>query len=168
MSVPPLPPAFGNYALGDFVEVVAPDAISWLPQTAGWLGLGLAVLVVGGRYTGRALRHWYRNRYRREAMARLYRLSQNRGGSGFIGELNHLLKLVALVAYPREMVAKLSGEAWASFLNKQCNQAPFSPQQLQLLSVGSYQNVTIATQTRQDLVDASLHWIKTHQGAHNA
>ena len=29
MSAPPLPDIFGNYALGEFVEVVAPNAISW-------------------------------------------------------------------------------------------------------------------------------------------
>ena len=37
MSAPPLPEAFGNYALGDFVEVISPASISWLPQTPGWL-----------------------------------------------------------------------------------------------------------------------------------
>ena len=33
VSAPPLPETFGNYALGDFAEVVSPAAISWLPQT---------------------------------------------------------------------------------------------------------------------------------------
>ena len=35
MSAPPLPDIFGNYILGDFVEVVSPENVSWLPQTVG-------------------------------------------------------------------------------------------------------------------------------------
>ena len=65
MSAPPLPDAFGNYALGDFVEVVSPAAISWLPQTAGWAWLGLAALALALYKGWRWLQHWHRNRYRR-------------------------------------------------------------------------------------------------------
>ena len=49
MSAPPLPDTFGNYALGDFFEVVSPAAISWLPQTAGWAWLGLTAREVMNR-----------------------------------------------------------------------------------------------------------------------
>ena len=65
MSAPPLPEAFGNYALGDFAEVVSPAAVSWLPQTVAWRWLA-AALAVYLLYRGwRWLRHWHRNRYRR-------------------------------------------------------------------------------------------------------
>ena len=78
MSAPPLPDAFGNYALGEFVEVVPPPDISWWPQTTGWWWLG-AVLAGFALHRGwKLLRHWYRNRYRREAAGRLQRLA----GSG--------------------------------------------------------------------------------------
>ncbi len=50
MSAPPLPDIFGNYVLGDFVEVVSPENISWLPQTAGWVWLGAFLLAVLLRY----------------------------------------------------------------------------------------------------------------------
>ena len=71
MSAPPLPEVFGNYALGDFVEVVSPAGVSWWPQTVGWLWLGAGLLAYLGLRLWRFLRHWYRNRYRREAIARL-------------------------------------------------------------------------------------------------
>ena len=54
MSAPPLPEAFGNYALGEFVEVVSPADISWLPQTAGWTWVGIALLLFAGHRGWRA------------------------------------------------------------------------------------------------------------------
>ena len=77
MSAPPLPEVFGNYALGDFAEVIAPEAISWLPQTAGWLWLGIVLMLVAMRYSAKKLLHWYRNRYRREATEQLRLLNGN-------------------------------------------------------------------------------------------
>ena len=72
MSAPALPEIFGNYLLGEeFVEVVSPAVVSWLPQTAGWACLGAVCLALLMRYGYRRLRQWYRNRYRREALARL-------------------------------------------------------------------------------------------------
>ena len=59
MSAPPLPDIFGNYVLGDFAEVVSPQAISWLPQTIGWAWLGVALLVLLLRYLFKWIRKWY-------------------------------------------------------------------------------------------------------------
>jgi hypothetical protein len=168
MSAPPLPEIFGNYALGEFVEVVPPDPVSWMPQTAGWLWLGLALLAILLRYGWKKLRLWYGNRYRREAVVRLRHLRHNLDRTSVVSELNRLLKLVALVAYSREKVARLSGESWAEFLNRQCEVPVFSDEQLGLLATGSYQTVGIDDVAAQGLVDASLQWVLDHRGAGNA
>ena len=75
MSAPPLPETFGNYALGDFVEVTSPASISWLPQTPGWLLVAAVIAWYVGRWAWRRLAQLYRNRYRKEALARLQAIS---------------------------------------------------------------------------------------------
>lgn len=165
MSAPPLPDAFGNYALGDFVEVVPPEAINWLPQTVGWVWLALAALLVSAHYTWKSLRHWYRNRYRREAAERLQKLVINLEGDQIVAELNRLLKLVALAAYSRDRVARLSGDSWVEFLRRECITSPFSEPQLQLLAFGGYRQEAVDPSTAQGLLEAALQWIRDHRGA---
>ena len=163
MSAPPLPETFGNYALGDFAEVASPAAINWLPQTQGWLWLGLILLVLLGRYGWKQLRHWYRNRYRREAATRLQQLADKTDQGGLLTELNRLLKLTALAAFPREQVASLSGDAWVTFLNGQCSSPPFSAAQGQLLALGTYQTAAVEVDAWQTLVASSLTWVQEHE-----
>ena len=165
MSAPPLPDIFGNYVLGDFVEVVSPDAISWWPQTVGWLWLGAAVLAVLLRYGWRRLRHWHRNRYRREAAARLKQLAQNNRPESLLIELNKLIKLTALAAFSREQVAQLSGAAWVDFLNRHCPSAPFPVELGKLLERGVYENTALNDATKEALLAASLAWVSQHESA---
>jgi hypothetical protein len=163
VSAPPLPDTFGNYALGDFVEVVAPAAINWWPQTTGWWWVAAALIVVLGRYGWRRLRYWYRNRYRREATVRLQQLAATSANDNWLLDINRLLKLTALAAFSREQVASLSGEAWVNFLNRQCTTPPFSAQQSQLLALGTYTGQTVATAHRQQMVDACVTWVREHE-----
>ena len=164
MSAPPLPESFGNYALGDFVEVVSPEAINWLPQTVGWLWLAVAGLLVSAHYGWKSLRHWYRNRYRREAAERLQQLGTDPDTKHLVAELNRLLKLVALAAYSRDQVARLSGDAWVEFLRRECTTTPFSEPQLQLLAFGVYRREAVDLSMAQSLLNASLQWIRDHRG----
>ena len=164
MSAPPLPETFGNYALVDFVEVVSPAAISWLPQTAGWLWLAALLLALALYYGWRKLQRWYRNRYRREAAARLQRLAETGAQDNWLVELNKLLKLTALAGFSREQVARLSGQEWVDFLNQHCASPPFSEDQAALLARGVYENVDVADGRRQALYAASRNWVLRHEG----
>lgn len=169
MSAPVLPDIFGNYLLGEaFVEVVSPGAVSWLPQTAGWAWLGVIAmaLIVRGAY--QRLRRWYRNRYRREAIARLLQLSDSPDRASWLVELNKLLKLTALAGFSREQVARLSGGEWIDFLNRQCTEAPFSAEHRELLASGIYKGEMLEDSTREQLLAASLTWVRTHEGPDSA
>lgn len=164
MSAPPLPDIFGNYVLGeDFVEVVSPAAIDWLPQTAGWAWAGAVLALLLARYAWRRLRHWYRNRYRREAAAKLQALRGADADEAWLVELNRLLKLTALVAYSRDTVARLSGADWIAFLNSRCPEPAFSPEQTDLLEQGVYRRAVPDASMRQGLLDASLRWVACHE-----
>lgn len=161
MSAPPLPEIFGNYALKGFAEVVPPDSISWLPQTAGWLWLGVAVFAFAAYTAWRAIKYWYRNRYRREAIARLRALAATSETTDAVADINRVLKITALVAYSRERVAKLSGENWVDFLNQQCEQPPFNREHRELLANSVYRSQE-GSQSQQ-LMQASLQWVEMHR-----
>jgi hypothetical protein len=163
MSAPPLPQAFGNYALGDFVELVAPTAISWWPQTSGWWWLGAVLGILAARLGWNALRRWYRNRYRREAAARLMRLAGSAEGSVAVADINRLLKLAALAAFSRELVARLSGQEWVDFLNRQCPTPPFAPEQGRLLALAAYTGARTDAPGGRQLLAASLTWLRAHR-----
>jgi hypothetical protein len=164
MSPPPLPEVFGNYALGDFADVVPPGPIDWLPQTLGWqiVAIGTAAFTV--RLLFKTLRKWHQNRYRREAAKRLQKIRQSSDGDQQLMELNRLLKLTALVAYSRETVAKLSGTPWTDFLNDQCVVPVFTNSQMFLLASGGYQTMEVDQAALDDLCDASARWIEEHLG----
>ncbi len=163
MSAPDLPETFGNYALGEFVEVVAPGSINWLPQTSGWwwLAAGLSLLIV--RALIKRLRRWPQNRYRREAEIRLRALDEGNCEENFVLEINRLLKITAMVAFGREPVARLSGNAWVAFLNAQCPQPAFSHSQEQLLAHTAYSPEPPDAQARSQLLAACMHWVKNHE-----
>ncbi|MGF6090823.1 DUF4381 domain-containing protein [Pseudomonas sp. 18173] len=77
-------------------EMALPAPVSYAPQTWGWwLLLGLLVMtsmiVAARRYW-----QWRRDRYRREALARLAQLQQRSGDLNALRELPELLKRVAI------------------------------------------------------------------------
>lgn len=168
MSAPALPEIFGNYALGDFVEVVSPASISWWPQTLAWQILGLFGCAVILYRVYRAIQHWYRNRYRREAQARLTQLSARLAEGLVVSDINHLLKLTALVAFPRQQVASLSGDDWVEFLNRQCPQAPFKMEHCLLLGTGSYRDQRLDKQQGETLLSACEIWVSEHRDSRYA
>jgi len=158
VSAPPLPDIFGNYTLGDFVEVVSPDGVSWLPQTAGWYCLGAGLLILLARYCWRRIKHWHRNRYRREAVRRLERLAKH-GADDLPTQLNTLLKLAAMAGFGREAVASLTGDAWVTFLNAQCDTSPFDAQLALYLAEGPYRGMLVHDTDRPRLIAASASWL---------
>ena len=115
------------------------------------------------RYGWKQLRHWYSNRYRREAIARLQKIAENERQEFWLIELNKLLKLTALAAFSREQVARLSGAEWVDFLNRHCTKPPFSLEQGKLLTTGPYKTTILEGNTRQQLLAASLIWVRTHE-----
>ncbi|MEM9254275.1 MAG: DUF4381 domain-containing protein [Pseudomonadota bacterium] len=169
MSAPALPDIFGNYVLGeDFVEVVPPESVSWLPQTAGWGWLGALLAILLARYLWQKLNHWYRNRYRREAAAKLKALSHSSTPDTWLADINALLKLAALVAFGRERVASLSGRDWVNFLNDQCPQPPFCDAQAALLSDCVYTGEMVSDAERTRLIIACREWLMSHEEPQDA
>ena len=95
-------------------DIVLSEPVSWLPQTTAWYVAVVAALLVMALGLAAWLRHRRKNRYRREALARLAEIA-NRGA---YAELPALVKRTALCCGRRVEVASLTGEAWLRFLDE--------------------------------------------------
>ncbi|WP_296805764.1 DUF4381 domain-containing protein [Thiocapsa sp.] len=99
-----------------------PDPIQWWPPAPGWwisAAVLLAVLlwVAGVRWR----RHRRRGAAARSALRELAALRAAVRADGdtraFVAALSRLLRRFALVRFPREQVAGLTGDAWLAFLD---------------------------------------------------
>lgn len=142
-----------------------PELIGWWPPAPGWWVLLVTIIFIAALTAYLARRRYIRNAYRRQALRQLERAQQayqeNGDASHCLGQINTLLKSVALVAYPRSEVASTHGGQWRDFLNRNL------PQALQLPSVfddAAYQKS--CPEIDMDQVHrAAQHWIKKHKAA---
>ena len=110
------------YSLDNLRDIVEPASIPWWPPAPGvWLLLALVVVwTVAGLILWWV--HWRRQAYRRAGLRELReiaaRLDTAPERTTALVDLAALLKRVALVAYAREHVAALSGDAWLTFLDR--------------------------------------------------
>ena len=99
----------------DLLEPVPePERVAMVPQTSGWVVLGLAGGLGGVWGAVTLVRHYRSNAYRRAAVAELNALSRNGENPAHIAVL---LRRTALAAYPRDQVASLHGDSWLRFLD---------------------------------------------------
>lgn len=132
-------------------QIPEPQPVSMLPQTQGWLWLGLILLILLV-WTGRLLiRRWRSNAYRREA---LREIASAKNDPARIAEI---LRRTALMAYPRGQVAGLYGEEWISFLNR--TGTGFSEDAARALAAIPYKPAA----SPADLEPAAIRWIRTHK-----
>ena len=104
-------------------DIVQPQPVAWWPPApfwyclialaAVWLCHGLAV----------AAYRWIQNAYRRQALRELALVIDH--GDRRPAAISTILKRVALVSFPPEEVASLSGDAWLRFLNETCSEVDF-------------------------------------------
>lgn len=150
---------WGNYLLKELVETPAPEAISWLPQTYGWLVLLMALAGFMGYRLYRAYRLYLANAYRREALAYLEKISSQQRWA----QLPTLLKKVALQGYGRSEVASLSGPRWEQWLDSVCPSCDFRITCPGLLAQIAYQDCqSLSEPEAQQLLAQTSLWIRGH------
>ncbi|MFB2864677.1 DUF4381 domain-containing protein [Aeromonas sp. MdU4] len=71
----------GTYMLRDLHDVAVPEAISWQPQTAGWLLLALLLGSLVLLWIYHRVQIWWQQRYRREALAALRAINWSDAGA---------------------------------------------------------------------------------------
>ena len=150
--------------LAGLQDLALPAPVPWLPpQGPGWVLLAVALF---GALAWLGWRRWQRyrhDRYRREALVQLEHLAAALDAPPAIAELSALLKRTALVAFPRDAVATLHGEAWRAFL---CTSgAPgFADPLCALLFDAAYRaSCRCDAEQRAALIAASRQWILAHR-----
>ena len=132
-----------------------PPPISMMPQTPGWIVVGL-ILAAG---TALALRAWWRHRranaYRRHALRELSTIPDEATA------VATLLRRVALAGFPREKVASLSGQDWLTFLDRTGKTTGFSQGPGQVMLTAPYKGGSVSASP--DLVRLARKWIRDHR-----
>lgn len=143
--------------LADLIErlepVPEPPAISMMPQTAGWIWLGLLVLALISWLIWSGRRRWNRNAYRRQALRELPECTSD------AAKMAELLRRTALGAYPRDKIAALYGQEWLVFLDESYGGTGFTRGPGQQIALAPYKEVSTST----DLTSLVRVWIKTHR-----
>ena len=141
----------GGDPLARLRDVVPAPEPPWWPPAPGWWALaGVAAVAAAALAAWLWLRR-RRRRYRRLALAELERAYEScwRGAvSGraarpdaagrYLQEVNQVLRRAALVAWPRERVAALTGDEWLAFLDRSAGMRGFRHGPGQALGAGPY------------------------------
>ena len=159
----PLPPGALDL-LNSLKDVHEPPPPGFWPLAWGWWVL--IVLVSGAFIFG--LVEW-RRRHRLSAPVRAafvelddWRLSaRDRNPRDAADELAALLRRVALVRYPRPLVAQLTGDAWLNFLDRTSESDAFSRGPARILGNDRYApDVNLDTETVASLAQR---WLRAHR-----
>ena len=152
---------WGNYLLEGIVETIAPQNISFWPQTIAWQLIFIVLTIVIIKKVYRTWQEYQANAYRREALAWLAQCSL--ANEDDIRQLPALLRKTALLANEvnrhdknslegssnarkrRQDITGLTGKSWAAWLDSHCTRSDFS-KSTQSASCASLSNEALLTQ----------------------
>ena len=141
-----------------------PEPVSWWPPAPGWWVLALIGLALG-----LVLVRWWLRRRReaapmRAALAELAalrgRLGHDLDARSFTAAVSQLLRRLALVRYPRDQVAALSGGDWLAFLERSGPGGALAEGAGRLLADGQFRNRPAGEAELAALTRAARTWIR--------
>lgn len=145
-----------NPNLTDLHDILLPPPPSFWPPALGWWLLAFALLLVIGLVvlgTKYAIRQLPRRRARRQALIELSQLEnqhQQKTHPVLIARgVSSLLKRCALVSFPRNECAGLTGVAWLRFLDDHAAEPFFATPSAEWLAQAPYLNPTADLQTNR-------------------
>jgi Ca-activated chloride channel family protein len=146
------------------IDIPLPHAVSLWPAT--WpLRIVIALVLVALAVTGwRAVRAFIANRYRREALKELSRITgaSQVSAASTADALAVLVRRTALAVFPREQIAPLSGAAWLAFLDRSYGGEDFSRGAGRLLESAAYDPRPVTAADVASLTGLVRRWIDTH------
>jgi len=147
-------------------DIHLPAEPGWWPPAPGWWVLAVLLLVLMVWLTRFALRRYRLHRQRQQLLAMLDALTgqPDNATPKTITELSILLRRLALMRFPRQQVAALTGSEWLSFLDRSGGDGGFSHGPGQVLATGPYQPA-LPADVDLTALSALLHeWIKKNTG----
>jgi len=129
-----------------------PEPVSWMPQTIGWLWLGLAVAFALFLAIRKFVRYRRATAYRRAGLAALTAAGDDPA------RIASVIRRTALAGFPREDVAGLTGTGWLEFLDATMPGDGFVHGPGQVLARAPYQT----SEAPRGLAELARHWIARH------
>ncbi len=168
-----IPEGFGNSLLKDFVEITMPSPVSWWPQAPGWNIVAFIIVVFFLYRLSLWGQIWWRNRYRREAIAFVNNKITLHGkyAPETLRSLPLILKGTALKAYSNSTINSLKRDAWWKFVDSQYSGPGFegvAADQLDRLAYSSEKDWQLTEQDIDSLLVMVKGWINQHQVFSNA
>ncbi|MCB8821975.1 DUF4381 domain-containing protein [Microvirga rosea] len=137
-------------------DIVLPPLPLWPPAPGAWIIL-LGILAASLVMIRRAYERYRSDAYRREALREL-------SASPDMTAILPLLKRAALVAYGREKVASLSGDAFLAFLDRTGGTMAFTSGPARLLPELAYtRRAAMTADDRAAVVADARRWLRSHR-----
>ena len=137
-------------------DIHLPEPVSMFPAAVGWYGILFVILITLSCVAYFFIQRRQKNAYRRTGVTKLKELKKARAG---LGELNALLKQVAISAYGRPKVSRLTGSDWTGFLSESSGLS-LSVEDETKLTTGVYRSTG---ETPESLWKFAQEWIQSHK-----
>lgn len=138
----------------------------WPPAPGWWV---LAAIALGlGAWAGVLLWRQLRiRRQRRHILALLERMEQSTNGTAtpeFLAQLSRLMRRLALMRFPRQEIASLTGIKWLQFLDSSGGNGQFSQGPGKVLAQGPYMRKLRDEVDHRALTTVIRQWIQRNTG----
>jgi hypothetical protein len=137
-------------ALSQLADIHLPQQPGFWPPAPGWWVLALLLLTLAAYGVWRGLQRWRLQRRYQSAInelekCRLQLLTEALGNSpeisrrlSYVNDVNSVLRRVALLHFPHESVAGLSGNTWVDFLRQHDHSRRLTPELARVLAEGRF------------------------------
>lgn len=150
-----------------FGQLIEPQPVKFTYSTPGWYVLGALLLLLFIAIVFLFVRHYIKNRYRREAMRNLQQIeSTYAAGNNYnnlVYETNMLAKRVAMLKYGRNTVAGLRGEEWINYMNSKWRKKSFNANDALLIANNVYTLSPLPAEHATLFVNKTKEWIRKHR-----
>ena len=157
----------GTQAALQLRDIHLPGAPAFWPPAPGWWLLAAATIALLIWVSTVAVRRYRIHRRRRSVLVALASMEERFASDHSperLASISLLLRRLALMCYPREQVAALSGNAWLRFLDKSGGDGRFADGPGRVLASGPYQRSLPPDLDTAGLAALVREWVKKNTG----
>jgi len=143
-------------------DIIVPEAVGYFPLAPGWVVLVLLALALLFHFAIQIYAKYKKSLYRREGLKELESFTEQSQEETV--ELLSLAKRVAIAAYGRETIAKLSADSWWDFMEKHSKVKVSSQLRKNIAKILYDKSYESNHQDYNAIKTFVTLWIKTHKG----